>query len=302
MITGANGFVGSHIARGLSGCGYRLFLVDQVFDSGTKAFWAKQSATTLIEADARALPSLLDAHIDAVIHGAFITATPEETGSTPEAHYRVNVDSAVSMLAWAEVHKVKRFLFLSSAGVFSSEQTGRLTETTLPSPKGLYAVAKREIEELLQTLREDGRRDLITLRFGNLYGPDERARASRPRTSLVQRMVDEVVRTGGITVPNETARDWTFAPDLAGVIDCILKTPQTRHSLYHVVSGEALTAFEIAQKVADESPVTLNLTDEHTRLRPPLTSERLGEFGFSDWTPFDSGLAQTLAGGLEVSL
>ena len=181
------------------------------------------------------------------------------------------------MLAWTKAHNVERFLFLSSAGVFSAEQTGPLTETTSPSPKGLYAVAKRAIEESLQTLRE-----------------------ARPRTSLVQRMVDETVKTGSITVPNETARDWTF-PDLAGVVDRILKAPRTRHSLYHVVSEEALTAFEIAQKIAGELPVTLNSTDKRIQLRPPLASERLEEFGFSDWTRFDRGLAQTLAGRLEVS-
>ena len=281
--------------------GYRSFLVDRAFGTFTKT-WAEQSATTLVEADAREVPTLPDASIDAVIHGAFITATPEETGSTPEAHYRANIDSAVSMLAWAEVHKVKRFLFLSSAGVFSAEQTGPLTETTSPSPQGLYAVAKQAIEEVLETLREDGGRDLITLRLGNLYGPFERARASRPRTSLVRRMVDEALKTRCITVPDETARDWTFAPDLAGVIDRVLKTARTRHSLYHVVSEETLTAFEVARKIADELPVTLNSTGAHTRLRPPLTSERLGEFGRIDWTPFDSGLAQTLAGGSEVSL
>ena len=220
---------------------------------------------------------------------------------TPSAHYRANVEGAVATLTWAKAHNAKRFLFLSSAGVFSSDRKGPLTETTPPSPKGVYAVAKRAIEELLETLRVDEGRDLITLRLGNLYGPGERSRSSRPRTSLVQRLVDEAVTTGRITVPDETARDWTFAPDLARIIDRIIKIPQTLHSLYHVVSGEALTAVELAQKIAAALPhVTLNISDEPSRLRPPLKSERLGEFGFSDWTPFDNGLAQTLAGSQGV--
>ena len=299
LITGANGFVGSHIARGLSERGFRLHLVDQTFGASSKAYW-NQQGQGLLEADARALPPL-DA-VDAVVHGAFITAHPEEVGLTPEEHYRVNVGSAVAMLEYAKAHNVKRFIFLSSAGVFSPEQTAPLTKTTFPSPKGPYAVAKRAVEELLKTLREKGR-DVVTLRLGNLYGPFEHSRSTRPRTSLVQRMVNEAVRTNHINVPNETARDWTFAPDLAPVVDRILKVSHLQHPLYHVVSGEALTALEIAQKIADELPhVTLNLADEQTRLRPPLQSERFGEFGFNDWTRFDDGLERTLAGQLEATL
>ena len=298
LITGANGFVGSHIARGLSERGFRLHLVDQTFGASSKAYW-NQQGQGLLEADARALPPLDP--VDAVIHGAFITAQPKEVGLTPEEHYRVNVGSAVTMLEYARTHRAKRSIFLSSAGVFSPEQTAPLTETTSPSPEGLYAVAKRAIEEHLATLQEG--RDVVTLRLGNLYGPFERSRSTRPRTSLVQRMVDEAVRTNHINVPDETARDWTFAPDLAPVVDRILKVSYLQHPLYHVVSGEALTALEIAQKIADELPhVTLNLADEQTRLRPPLQSERFGEFGFNDWTRFDDGLERTLAGQLEATL
>ena len=276
-----------------------MHLVDQSFDAASKTYWTKRKQV-VTEADARALPPL-DA-VDAVVHGAFITAHPEEVGLTPEEHYRVNVGSAVAMLEYAKAHNVKRFIFLSSAGVFSPEQTAPLTETTFPSPKGPYAVAKRAVEELLKTLREKGR-DVVTLRLGNLYGPFEHSRSTRPRTSLVQRMVNEAVRTNHINLPNETARDWTFAPDLAPVVDRVLKTSQPEHPLYHVVSGEALTALEIAQKIADKlSHVTLTLADEQTRLRPPLQSERLEEFDFNDWTRFGDGLAQTLAGQLEATL
>lgn len=205
------------------------------------------------------------------------------------------------MLEYARTHAVQRFIFLSSAGVFSPEQTEALMETAAPSPQGLYAVAKRAIEDLLVTLHEDEKRDFITLRLGNIYGGLERPRTTRPRTSLVQRMMDEAVQTGRVTVPDETARDWTFAPDLAPVIDRVLKAPRLQHSLYHVVSDEALTALELAQKIADKLPhVTLSLADDSTQLRPPLQSERLKEFRVSRWTKFDDGLAQMLAGQLEM--
>jgi UDP-glucose 4-epimerase len=292
LITGANGFVANHMARALHQRGYNLALLDRAYDNEHQRFWLQKSVRS-IETQLADFHEYLD--VDVVIHAATLTAEPHELGLTPTAYLKANLDANFLMLEWARVNKVKRFIFISSAGVFAGQQ-GVLDESALPLAKGLYALAKRTTEDLMETLNAKENCKFISVRLGNIYGEAEISRPSRPKVSLLQRMLTEALGHGVITIPNETSRDWTYLGDIAKLFDVLLQKEILEHPLYHFVSKESFTPLQLAQKIQQHLPdVKLELSKEVTaQLRSPLQSERLQDFNFSAWTPFDMGLKQVI--------
>lgn len=266
-------------------------MLDQTFDPEQKQFWSDHGVR-IIESDLRDLGPL---EVDAVIHGAALTAEPAELGLTPKAYLKNSLDINLHMLDWSRTSGVRRFIFISSAGVFASTQQGELHEDEPPLSKGLYATAKRATEDLITMLNAEDKWDFTSVRLGNVYGEAEYARRSRPRVSLVQRMLNEAAEKHSISVPNDSERDWTYVGDVASLFVHLLETPSPRE-LYHFVSDEAFTTRELAQNIKAILPeVELTLSsDPKTQLRAPLKTKYVNDLTFSNWTPFDNGLERVI--------
>ncbi len=292
LITGANGFVANHIAKTLHAHGYTLILLDRDFDHDHKTYWSSRQVL-LFELDLLDLQESYNA--DVVIHAAAITADAKELGLSAEAYLQNSLELNFHMLSWAKANAIKRFIFISSAGVFAAHQNN-LDETALPQSKGLYAIAKRTTEDLIETLASTEQLDFLSVRLGNVYGEDERPRPSRPRVGLLQRMIDMALEHRVIQVPNETHRDWTYAPDIANLFLRLVETPLLNYRLYHLVSPQHFSALELAQKIqAHLPPSKLEVSPTPlAQLRTPLKSERLQTLGFTNWTPFEIGLSQVI--------
>lgn len=297
LVTGAGGFVCRSIVNVLLTTGYKVIALDQSFDADLRRDWGWH--VTLIEGDTTQLP---DVPVDAVVHGAAITASPEENDQTPEAHFRANMEPLLTALEWAQEHHVRRFLTISSGAVYSRTDFGPRSEEQPPTPDGLYAVAKSTMEALITTLHKHYQRDAVVIRLGNVYGPGERSRATRPRVSLVQRMLTQAFDERQITLtsPDET-REWTYTQDIGRVVHALLNTVALPHALYNVASGQIFTDHEIAKHIQMLLPGTAIRVEQGTDETVPsrrgwLSNDRLQQdIGFESWTPFASGLAEVIA-------
>jgi nucleoside-diphosphate-sugar epimerase len=303
LVTGAGGFVCGNAIDALLASGYQVIGLDQAFDADLKRDWQTRwgDQLRLIEIPVTDLPAL---RVDAIIHGAAITAAPDEVALSPEGYWRANLDPTLTLLEWARDRCAGRFIFLSSSAVFRETNAGPVEETLPAAPLGLYAAAKHATEHLLETLRAQHGRDVIAARLSNIYGPRERSRPTRPHVSLVGHMVETAVARRNIIVyAQEPARDWTFAPDIGAALIALLEAPALAHALYHVASQQVLTPQAIAQTIQEILPdVEIDLRPGIDPQRPPLTrrgylsSARLREAtGFDGWTPFAEGLRQTVA-------
>ncbi|MBA3867876.1 MAG: NAD(P)-dependent oxidoreductase [Anaerolineae bacterium] len=304
MVTGAGGFVCSNITQALLNEGWAVIAVDRQFDEVLQASWLKRWGDNIqfIQTDSANLPSV---EVDAVIHGAAITASPEELDQTPEANFRANLDPLLAVLEWSQAHSVRRVLSISSSAVYAATEPGVVSENDLTSPNGLYAVAKQTMESLVATLRGEYGRDVATFRLSNIYGPDEQPRSTRPRVSLAGRLVRQATQTGKVTVyQDDPARDWTFAPDIGAAVAALLKQPMLHHALYNVASQQVLSPLDIAKVIQSLMPdVELDIQQGSDPNMPMLTrrgylsNQRLQEeTGFQSWTPFAEGIRQALQG------
>jgi nucleoside-diphosphate-sugar epimerase len=294
LLTGAGGFVIGHLAAALAARGARLVLVDRHFDAEARRRVPPEAR--LVACAANALDAHVDEPVDVVVHGAAVTAAPDEAGWSPEAYYEHEIGSALAVWRWAAAAGVRRCVFISSAAVFSGDEAAVLDETVAPRPTSHYGRAKLLIEGVLDGLRDGEGRDACSARLGDVYGPGERARPSRPRVSLLQRMLDAAER--GVvesTVPSRM-RSWSYAPDVAAALGQLIAAPRLGHGLYHLTSAEGLDERGLAAAVARRYPAARH-REVPVAEAPPIRGRFAGtrfarEFPGHAWTPLAAALPQ----------
>ena len=289
IITGANGFVGSNIVAALLDAGFDVAAVDLKFDNPA---YAKSSGEKLllIESDCVNMPPVA---ADALIHAAFVTATPDERGESPELNLRANIEPLLAVLEYAQRQRIKRSIYVSSAAVLHGRPESTIYESFAPRPLGVYGVAKTLMEQTVETMREVHGRDCLCVRPGSIYGPFEFTRSTRPRLSAVARMIQSALTVGEIIVDQPQERiEWTFAPDIGRALVALLKSDSLNHALYQLASGEHVSNLAVARMIQSFLP-GLSL-----RVKPPeagsdgaqiqpriLDTERLRrDTGFRNWT------------------
>ncbi|WP_157973613.1 NAD(P)-dependent oxidoreductase [Tropicimonas sp. IMCC34043] len=296
VITGAGGFVCSQIAVELAAAGFDVMGLDRAFDD---------AAIERLNGIHRVTGNLADSLQDlrgirpfAVVHGAAITAGPATLGISAAAHVRMNMDLLTCSLDWARKAGAGRFVFLSSTGVFCpSDGAGTLTETSPATARGPYSAAKKAGEIVTQGAAEPTFAT-VSLRLGNLFGPHEAPRPSRPYLGLVARMIADAHRDGLIRVDTPQARrDWTWLPDIGRALADLLRTfPGDDTGVLHCGSAEVLSDLELAQAIGALIPGS---RVEVSAVPGPATKGPMGSCvnsaltGFR-WTPVRASLADLL--------
>jgi nucleoside-diphosphate-sugar epimerase len=175
VVTGANGFVGSHLCRALQsrGMAYRA-----VVREGAQA----PPGT----ADLVRLPSL-DTHTDwatvlqdasTVIHLAARVHQLQDTSADPLQAFRAsNLHATLQLARCAQKMGVQRFIFVSTVKVLGEETApGRPFHASDPAqPQDAYATSKHEAEQALRALVAGGSMELVIVRPPLVYGPGVRA-------------------------------------------------------------------------------------------------------------------------------
>lgn len=294
LITGAGGFVGSHMAEGFLAMGDVVIALDTLFDAPTRQ---RLGGASLIEAGLTA--AVLDnwGQIDLVIHGAAITTPPRDFGLSDDEHIQANVDLLVASLDIAKRHRARDFVFLSSSGVFSLDDgEGVHLESMTPTGAIPYALAKRAGEDATAAASGSSLR-AISIRLGPIYGPAEAPRSTRMVVSQVRRWLDHVAQGEPIIVdmPDER-RDWTFAPDLPRALDALLRLEPKVSGVVHLTSAQVCSNLELAKAVAglvDSAAVVVRSSSAPARL--PMASDRMDLAALFVWTPLATGLAKIAA-------
>ncbi len=300
LVTGANGFVGCNIVAAFLEAGWAVVAVDQAFDNPA---YENTPADGLrcIAADCADMPPL---GLDALVHAAAVTATPQERAESPEANLRANLDSMLSVMEYAGRQGIGRAVFISSAAALGPATATVIDETRPPQPPTVYGLAKAIMEGTVATMRRAHARDFLCARLGSVYGPFEFRRATRPRLSLVAQMIHAALTQGEIRVQQpEAQRQWTYAPDIGRALVALLNAAALNHALYQVVSGERLSDLKVARMIAglaDGVAVKIDEAGAGTELASSsparLSNGRLrNDVGFSDWTAMSElTLAPTL--------
>jgi UDP-glucuronate 4-epimerase len=250
LVTGAAGFIGSQVARGLLARGEAVLGVDNFsdyYDPVLKFARLKplrdESAFTFLEADIsdrEAMMALADKHgdIDRIVH---LAAQPgvRHSLTDPYVYVQTNVMGHLVMLELARRLKdLKHFVYASSSSVYgANRKLPFATGDRVDQPSSLYAATKRADELMTETYSHLFGLKATGLRYFTVYGP-----WGRPDMSphIFAKAIHEG-RTIELFHLGRVKRDYSYIDDItAGTIAVLEHPPETNtHRLYNLGAADS---------------------------------------------------------------
>lgn len=249
LVTGASGFIGSHLCEALLKDGNNVIGIDDhdpYYDVRIK-----QSNTQLLSKYDRfrfILGDILDNDIletateshrpEVIIH---LAARPGVRPSLedPAEHVRINTQGTVSVLEFARRNNIRRVMFASSSSVYGNRGDVVFSEEDILNPVSPYAASKASCEIFGKTFAQLYDMDITALRFFTVYG--ERGRPDMAPFIFTDAVLNKKPLTKFGT--GETKRDYTHVSDVARGILAATKTN--------------LPGFQVFN-LGNNSPVSLN--------------------------------------------
>ena len=249
LVTGAAGFFGLAIVRALSRTGEVV-----ATDVGPPERFTPRpdggDRVEYVQLDLRTeSPRALAADVDVVVHAAAITPAAE-AGSVLDDVLAVNLTPLGAVLAGArESERCRRFLFVSSAGVYDQTAGGVLHEADATGRSGLYGAAKLAAELVIARYAALGGLEWCAVRPTSLFGPGERERPSRPRVTTFSTLVAAAQRGEPVRIEDEHARtDWLHVDDAADAVATLCESMPGR--AFSLSSGAPRPFREVVDVVA----------------------------------------------------
>lgn len=305
-VTGACGFVGANVVLALAKHGHRVVACDVAAPPETlrKACARQPGHVRWLPLDVTTEGGwafLDDEPIEAVIHGAGVTPGPSD--ETPAQTARVNLWGTVAALEYARRRGCRRFVFVSSSGVYGAVHSAKpLRETRPLRPASSYALTKLCGEQFVSLYRQAYGLDACSVRVAAAYGPWERPTGARIRMSSVYQLAAAAMRRQRILVSGtQVARDWTYVSDVAAGLAHLAVLPTLPFDLYNLSFGKTTSLGAIVRTIRRLVPRAAIVVEE-TRPsradvvlgpsdhRAPLDVSRLRSTGFRARVSLETGL------------
>ena len=291
VVTGAAGFIGSHLASALRDAGHEVVTVDCFTDYYDVA---------LKEENARGLDvariDLADADLDALFAGArgvfHLAGQPGVRGSWGDgfADYARRNLVVTHKVFEAAARGGIRVVFASSSSVYGNAETFPTTEETPPAPIAAYGITKLACEHLAHAYADTLGLDAVVLRYFTVYGPKQ-----RPDMAF-RRLVDALAGGGSFSLYGDgsVSRSFTYVADVVeATILAMGRAP--RGAVYNVGGGEEATMAEAIALLEERSGRSLDIdrrpeaAGDMKRTAADTTRIR-SELGWSPRTPLREGL------------
>ncbi len=258
LVTGAAGFIGSHVARHLLALGMEVVALDDL-SGGFRdnvppgARWAQMSVT-----DYGGLQALFAAErFDYVYHLAAYAAEGL-SHFIRRYNYETNLVGSVNLINLSVLRKVKCLVFASSIAVYGANQLP-MTEVLTPQPEDPYGVSKYAVELDLGAAQRQFGLDSIIFRPHNVYG--EHQNIGDKYRNVIGIFMNQVLQGQPLTIfgDGEQTRAFSYIDDVAPVIARAALMPKAYGEVFNVGGDQPYTVNELALAVCETMGVTPDL-------------------------------------------
>jgi nucleoside-diphosphate-sugar epimerase len=241
LVTGAAGFIGSHLCEKLLSLDHEVIGIDNFdpfYDRKIKEqnlnVSSKHAGFTFIEGDAgnKILLNKISSKIDIVVHLA-AKAGVQPSLKDPQGYIHANIIVTNVLLEWMKEKDIRKFVFASSSSVYGNNAKLPFEETdAVDEPISPYAFTKRSCELMNYAYHSLYGFDVFNLRFFTVYG--ERQRPDLAIHKFVHQIfTGKPIRMYG---SGNTARDYTYYADTVnGIVAAIDYTIQ-QTAFYHIIN------------------------------------------------------------------
>lgn len=303
LVTGAGGFIGSHVAQACADLGMNVIAFDDM-SGGFRSNIPKSANVKFVFGDfkdAELIEALFKQHgpFDVVYHlGAY--AAEGLSHFIRSYNYRNNLVGSAELLNAAVRHNTRTFVFTSSIAVYGAGQVP-MTEDTIPIPEDPYGISKYAFELDLKAAHHMFGIDYVIFRPHNVYGPHQNV-ADRYR-NVIGIFINQVLRGQPMTIFGDglQTRAFSYIDDVAPVIARGPLVPEARNGVFNIGADLPYSLNSLATEVAHAMGVPLNVKhlDSRNEVAHAEASHRklhcMFNGGVAATTTLRDGLAKTVA-------
>jgi NAD dependent epimerase/dehydratase len=305
LVTGAGGFIGSHVAELLAREGAEVRAFVRYTSRGDHG-WLEQAApeaAAAIEvfrgdlANPEAVRSSMRA-CDVVFHLGALIPIPYSYRH-PREFVTANVEGTLNVLEAARLEDPARIVHTSTSEVYGTAQRVPIDEEHPLHPQSPYAASKVAADQLALSYQRSFGTPVVVARPFNTYGPRQSARAVIP-TIVSQALSREVVELGA-TSPT---RDFLYVEDTAAGIVACADAEGVEGEVINLGTGKEISIGDLVQRILEQLGRHAPTALDEARLRPPdseverLVADTSRARRLLVWEPqveLDEGLRRTIA-------
>lgn len=270
MVTGADGFIGSHLTEMLLEQGYdvRAFTFYNSFNTwGWLDTFPKEklSQIEIFSGDIRDPNGVYEAMkgVEQVFHLAALIAIPYSYHS-PDSYVDTNIKGTLNILQAARRHETGRVLVTSTSEVYGTAQYVPIDEKHPFQGQSPYSATKIGADRLAESFYRSFNLPVTIVRPFNTYGPRQSARAVIP-TIISQLLAGkEEIKLGALT----PTRDFNYVRDTANGFIKISKSDRTIGEEINIASQKEISIGELAGEIIAQINPKARILCEEERLRP----------------------------------
>lgn len=288
LITGAAGFIGSHLVEQLLLQSQEVVGLDNLFSGklenlaevNTAVGADRATSFTFLQGDIRdgdLLRKAMDG-ADFVLHQAAVGSVPRSIVE-PENSTSVNTLGTVGVFKAAVDLGVKRVVYASSSSVYGDAQESPKREENLGNCLSPYAASKKATEDFASAFERSLGLECVGLRYFNVFGP--RQDPNGDYAAVIPKWIAALTAGRGCEIygDGETSRDFCFVHNvvLANVLAAV-KPLKSAHRVFNVAVGDKTSLNELYSAIRAE----LNLLTGNSHETPPTYKEfRVGDIRHS---------------------
>ena len=270
LITGADGFIGSHLTESLVREGYsvRAFVMYNSFNSWG---WLDQVSAEIKKSIEVFSGDIRDPHgvkaamrdCDAVLHLAALIAIPYSYTS-PDTYIDTNVKGTLNILQAARELGVKRVIHTSTSEVYGTARFVPITEEHPLQGQSPYSASKIGADQLAYSFYSSFDLPVVIARPFNTYGPRQSARAVIPTVITQIANGAKQLKLGAVS----PTRDFSYVQDTVDAFIATLNSDKGLGETVNFGSNFEIAISDVAALIAEKMNVKIDIASDTERMRP----------------------------------
>ena len=305
LVTGADGFIGSHLVELLVQEGAQVGAY-VFYNSWNEIGWLRDLPSDtlanieILPGDIRDAERVREAVAgrDYVFHLASLIAIPYSYVA-PRSYLETNVTGGLNVLqACRESETLSRLVQVSTSEVYGTAQQVPIPETHPLVGQSPYSASKIGADKMAESFHLSFDLPVVTARPFNTFGPRQTARAVIPTIASQLAAGAKILKLGALT----PTRDFNFAADTAAGMLALALCPQAEGETVNIGTGEEWSIGETAELLCEIAGRHVEIVTDENRIRPEKSevnrlladTRKMAQLtGWRSAVPFREGLART---------